>query len=58
MKKERGRKMMQGTTITQGKAHSGSWLPKRIPYKYLRMLILIISSMSKQASHPKFGVKA
>ena len=56
MKKERGRKMMQGTTITQGKAHSGSWLPKRIPYKYLR--ILIISIMSKQAIHPKFGVKA
>ena len=40
MKKERGRKTMQGTTITQGKAHSGSWLPNRIPYKYLRMQIM------------------
>ena len=39
MKSESGRNTMQGTTITQGKAHKGSWLPNRIPYKYLRTKI-------------------
>ena len=35
MKKESGRKTMQGTTITQGNTQRGSWLPTKIPYKYL-----------------------
>ena len=35
MKKESGRKTMHGTTITQGKTQRGSWLPTKIPYKYL-----------------------
>ena len=36
MKRESGRKTMQGTTITQGNTQRGSWLPTKIPYKYLR----------------------
>ena len=32
---ERGRKTRQGMTMTQGKAQRGSWLPTRIPYRYL-----------------------
>ena len=35
MKKESGRKTMQGTTITQWNTQRGSWLPTKIPYKYL-----------------------
>ena len=36
MKKQSGRKTMHGTTITQGNTQRGSWLPTKIPYKYLR----------------------
>ena len=67
MKKESGRKTMQGTTITQGNTQRGSWLPTRIPYKYLGsdedcyisigaddcQIDIILS-----AYHPKFGVRA
>ena len=38
MKKESGRKTMHGTTITQGNTQRGSWLPTKIPYKYLGRL--------------------
>ena len=55
MKSESGRNTMQGTTITQGKAHKGSWLPNRIPYKYLRTRIV---KKTKLVVYPKFGVRA
>ena len=67
MKKERGRKTMQGTTITQGNTQRGSWLPTRIPYKYLsdgdcHMVITLGLRLSDwhilSEYHPKFGVRA
>ena len=55
MKKASGRKTMQGTTITQGNTQRGSWLPTKIPYKYLGRFSYDIF-LSKY--HPKFGVRA